>query len=238
MQRLSSRSRRLARREDGATVIELSIVLTLLGIVLASLLSVMYAAQSNLGREISRSDSNDQVRLAVQSMDREVRSGNVLYDPANERYPAGCTGSGCQVSSGMSVRIWTASNSPTRGGDWCVQWRVTSTRELQSRRWIPFWTNANDTTQVTKWRTVATGITNFAEGIAAFSFPGGTPNLLNVKLRANNDPTSAKGSTVEVRQAVSGRNTQFYPTGTHCGATTPDPALANPADGGTKVPPY
>jgi Tfp pilus assembly protein PilW len=235
-----SRKLRSLSAEEGATVIELTTVLSILGIVLAALLSVVYVAQTNLGRQASRSDSNDQVRLAEQSIDREVRSGNVLYDPAAEQYPAGCSGAACVIAPGMSMRVWTASNNPTRGGmDWCGQWRITTNGELQQRRWIPFWTNANDTSQVKPWRTVATGIMNRTNGIAAFYFASGsTGNLLNIKLRANNDASGAKGSTVEVQQSVSGRNTQFYPTGTHCGPATPDPALTNGADGGTRIPPY
>src|SRR5438309_10254956 len=122
-----------AGSDDGMTVIELSTAMLLLGIVVAALLSVMYSAQTNLGREISRSSSNDQVRLAIESLDREVRSGEVLYDPASESYSSG------DVTSGMSLRIFTQSNAPTRSGPRCVQWRITSAGLLQERNWDPNW---------------------------------------------------------------------------------------------------
>jgi type II secretory pathway pseudopilin PulG len=243
MRSLRRLKRRLVR-EDGITLVELMVTIALLSVVVSALLATLNSAQTNLGREMSRSSSNDQLRLAEQSLDREARSGNVLYNPAQEIYAGG------DVAGGYSLRIWTASNNPSRGGttDWCDQWRITSGGQLQERRWVPYWSDANDQTQVTKWRIVATGITNRADSIAAFSFPiGATGNLVIARLRANDDSTvngsgqlvvkAKKGSTVEVQQAISGRNTQFYPTGTHCGAPTPDPSQTNTADG-TKVPPY
>src|SRR5438094_130868 len=122
---------RFLKRDDGMTMIELSISIGLLGIVIAALFATLNSAQTNLGREMSRSDSNDEVRLAAGSLDREVRSGNVLYDPAVENLSSG------DVAPGMSLRIETQSNEPTRGDQaWCDQWRITSTGQLQERRWL------------------------------------------------------------------------------------------------------
>lgn len=229
--RLLCNSLRRCRRDDGITIIELSVTIGLIAIVLVAVLSVLNATQTNMGRELSRSDSNDQLRQAFESLDREVRSGNVLYDPNGESYASG------DVAPGMSLRIYTQTNSPTRGNQaWCVQWRITSSRQLQTRRWIPHWDDSIDQGAVLPWRIVATGITNRVEGIPAFAMGGTSRNLLNVRLRANNDPSSKKGATVEVLEAVSGRNTEFFPASTSCGAQTPDPALVN--TDGTKVPPY
>jgi hypothetical protein len=208
------------------TVIELSVVLALLGLVIASILAVLNSAQSNFQREVSRATSNDQLRLAAESIDREVRSGDVLYDPATENYASG------DVAPGMSLRIYTESNSPSRNGAWCIQWRITTTGKLQERRWISDWSSTSDNSQYISWRTVATGLTNRTENIAAFSRPSGVLNLINIRLRDNNDST--KGVTVEVDQSVSGRNTQFYSASSYCGPATPDPAISGPS----MVPPY
>lgn len=230
MHRLSRKLRTLLRREDGMTLPELMTAVALLSIVVAGSLSLLNGTQTNEARQISRTTSNDSLRLAFESIDREVRSGNVLYDPAAENYSAG------DVTPGMSLRIYTESNAPTRGGTaWCVQWRITSGGVLQERRWVPGWDNAADLAQVTGWRIVASGITNRTEGIAAFTRAGAAENLLNVRLRANDDAT--KGGTVEVQDAVSGRNTQFFPSTRNCGPSVPDPSLVNPKDN-TKVPPY
>jgi hypothetical protein len=214
------------------TIIELSMVVALLGIVVASLLAVMNGAQTNLEREISRSTSNDQVRLAANSIDREVRSGNVLYDPANENYAAG------DVVPGMSMRVYTQSNAPTRGGWWCVQWRITSAGELQSRNWSPQW-QSNPSALVSGWRIVATDVMNRTDNVTAFTRPSpGAVNIVSVILRSNGDPAGRKGSTVEVRQSVTGRNQIFFPPNNHeeCGPQVPDPSLTGV--GGSRVPPY
>jgi hypothetical protein len=207
------------------TVLELSIAGALLAMVLTAVLGVMYGAQGNLDRLISRSESNSQIRLAAESIDREVRSGTVLYDPSSEIYAAG------DIASGMSMRVYTASNSPTRGGSWCVQWRITAAGQLQSRRWTPQWTNASDPSQVSRWRTIATGLTNRTDGITAFALPSAsTRNLVNIHFRVNNDAT--RGSTVEIQESVSGRNSAINANVTSpCGPQTPDPSLPG-------VPPY
>ncbi len=214
------------------TLIELMVATGLLSLVLTSVFAFMNSAQNTASEQISRTSSNDQLRLAFESIDREVRSGNVIYDPAAESYAPG------DIVSGMALRIYTESNAPTRGGiAWCVQWRINSTGVLETRRWVPDWIDAHDTSQVTGWRIVATGLTNRTENIAAFTRVGNAENLLAVRLRENDDPTGKKGATVEVQQAVSGRNTQFFPSTRNCGPATPDPSLVNPKDN-TKVPPY
>jgi type II secretory pathway pseudopilin PulG len=216
------------RRDEGHTILELSTVLSLLGIVLAALLTFLASTQSNLERNISRSDSNDEVRLAIQSLDREVRSGNVLYDPSLEVYAPG------DIASAMSVRVYTQSNGAFK----CVQWRVTSsTAELQRRDWDP-----NTGTLGHDWRTVATGIRNRQSDLrdaggnlvstaekAAFSLP--QTNLLQVHLWSNSDPNAKKSKPVDVKVSVSGRNTIFYSANQLCGPVPPDPSTSN-------IPPY
>ena len=216
--------------DEGYTLIEISLVVALLGVVLTMILAFFTQAQGDLQTEISRTSSNDQVRLAGQTIDREIRSGDVFYDPAAEVYTAG------DVASGMSLRVYSEANAPTRPGPRCVQWRITSAGELQRRSWTTDW-QSNPSTKVSSWRTVATGLRNRTDGIPAFTRT--QANLVNIALRSNDDPSSKKGSTVQVTQAVSGRNTVFFSTstpGSPCGPATPDPALPNSL--GAPVPPY
>jgi type II secretory pathway pseudopilin PulG len=213
------------------TLVELSMVVALLGVVVASILGVLYSAQTNLNREISRSNSNDQIRLAAQELDREIRSGNVLYDPSTENYPTG------DVYPGMSLRVYTQTNYPTRGDERCVQWRITSTGDLQQRSWDPNW-QSSPSTLVYPWRIVASNLTNRTDNVAAFVRPAGTLNVVNITLRANDDPTGKKGSTVQIKEAITARdqlsNTQLAMT---CGPAAPDPN--NPATPPSEpVPPY
>jgi hypothetical protein len=234
--------------DGGFTLVELTVVAGLLVTVLAMLLTVLEGAQTNLGRDISRTTSNDQLRQAVEAIDREVRSGDVLYNPANETYNTGCSTAEfptCgDIAGGMSMRIYTESNSPTRGSANCVQWRITSGGELQQRRWPINWQD-NPSALVVGWHIVATNITNRSDGIAAFVQPtaGGSPvtNLLNIDLRVNQDPTQKKGSTVEVKATLSGRNTLQFPSGQQCGPVPPDPTVTTAPAGAkffTPLPPY
>lgn len=211
--------------EQGWSLVELLFVLALSGVVTAMVAGFLTSSQNTLGRQTARSISNDQIRLAAQSFDREVRSGNVVYNPASESFSAG------DIAPGMSVRVYAQTNGDPR----CVQWRITSTGELQRRSWPAYYNPANPAhvSAVSGWRIVAEHVTNRIESIAAFTRPD--TNLLTIRLRANDDP--AKGSTVEVTQSVSGRNTLRFPTGTAtqvCGPSTPDPSLA----GSGRVPAY
>lgn len=217
------------RREEGTTIIELTLVVGLLGLVIALVLSALYSSQTTLERNISRSSTNDQMRLAVLSLDREVRSGNVLYDPAQESFGPG------DIAPGMSARIYTQSNDQFK----CVQWRITSAGDLERRDWAPQW--QSDPSLVHPWRVIASGIRNRA-GVDG---PGDTrtaftrslqKNLFEVDLWANADPEQRKGKAINVKGSISGRNTIFYTANELCGPAVPNPALTG--NGGSRVPPY
>lgn len=209
------------------TVVELMITLVLVGIGAAAVLTAMEASQSNLERHITRSSSSDEVRLAIQSLDREVRSGNVVYDPSLESYAPG------EITAGHSVRVYTQSNGDFK----CVQWRITSsTNELQRRAWATNW-QSNPSTLVQPWRTVAENV-HQPFGVAAFDRP--QSNILNIDIWTGADPTEKKGKPVEVKASISGRNTIFYSTDASlsqlCGPPVPDPGQTGA--GGSRVPPY
>jgi len=196
--------------DEGWTFVELAVVLGLMGIVAAALIGFLTASQTTFGRQVSRSVSNDELRLAIQSIDREVRSGNVIYDPAGESWST-------EIASGMALRVYSQTNGDPR----CVQWRITADGELQRRSWKS--TDPEGTKS--GWRIVATGIRNREEDppVAAFERPSGQPNILNVQLRTNEGDTDKKGSTVQVDVSISGRNTLFFPTSSACGPASPAP---------------
>jgi Tfp pilus assembly protein PilW len=124
-----ARARRL-RGQAGQTVVELSVTMVILGIVLAVFMGVLVWVQTALGREHTRSDTVDQARLALEALDREIRSGNIL----------------CGVVGDQSLSVYTQSNAVSR---W-VQYRISS-QTLQRRQYSGSWTT---------WRTLATGITS------------------------------------------------------------------------------
>jgi type II secretory pathway pseudopilin PulG len=208
---LCRRALRRVRSEGGITLVEMLISLSLLALVMAIFLPTLFSVQSGFEREADRSSSNDQARLAVEELDREIRSGNVLYDPAlevldqtNDIYP------------GMSLRIYTQTNAVTRNpGNRCVQWRV-SGGELQRRDWATTWkTDGN----VGLWHPVADHIVNQPSPptppvVPVFQIDpdlnkGGRTIIVNIIV--NENPSS--GSDVRITASVTGRNTEYgYPT--------------------------
>jgi len=189
--------------ETGMTLIEVAWTIALLLVVVGIFLSVLASVQSTVARQERRSRANDRVRLAVQQLDREVRSGNVFRDPAAEPTNPGRG----QVGGGMGLRIYTQANADTRGGSRCVQWRIKEGR-LERRDWTTSWRTDG---QVSGWRVVTDGIVN-SVGTPAFDLDSSSTyggRILNVTFVVN---PGAGDSDVVVRVSITGRNTQFgYP---------------------------
>ena len=185
------------------TLIELTVTVAVLSLVVGVFLSVLVSVQNHVAREERRSRANDQVRLAIQQLDREVRSGNVFRDPGVEPNNASLG----QVGGGMGLRIYTQANADTRGGSRCVQWRI-SGGKLQARDWTVSWRTDG---QVSGWRVVAEGIVN-PSGTPAFELDSSSvfgARILNITFVVN---PGAGDSDVVVRASVTGRNTQYgYP---------------------------
>src|SRR5205807_1768052 len=133
MTRLRIAVSRRMREERGFTLVEMTIALMLMLVVTVIFITVMVSVQGAVAKDQGRSVSNDQARLAVEELDREIRSGNVLYDPSLENDP------GNGIYPNMSLRIYTQSNADTRNpGNQCVQWRILND-ELQRRSWGVDW---------------------------------------------------------------------------------------------------
>jgi prepilin-type N-terminal cleavage/methylation domain-containing protein len=206
------------RPEDGFTLVEMVVALMLMSIVLLVFGTVLASVQRVAMKEDALGQSNEQIRLAIQEIDREMRSGNVIYDPGLENAGAGVPGSlasctGCQPY--YTMRIYTQTNANTRtGGDAagfeCVMWMIDSNQQLLARSWPP-----EQPENASGWRIVATGVVNRVNGQHAFSLDpdalkGG--RTLNVVLQANNDITHFPTNTVTVQAAFTGRNTSYgYP---------------------------
>ena len=126
--------RRIRRDEGGMTLVELMVVTMILGIVMLVFMSVFASVESGVVRQNNLSLTLDQARLAIQQLDRELRSGNVLYDPALENNgQASC--SGCVPS--YTLRVYTQSNADTRTTFMCTLWKVDSSEQLLTRQWPP-----------------------------------------------------------------------------------------------------
>jgi prepilin-type N-terminal cleavage/methylation domain-containing protein len=210
--------RRGLRAQEGMTLLELMIAIALLGIVVPILVTTLVSVQTSVGREQDRSLTNDQARLAIEELDKEIRSGNLLYDPKDE------------TPSYMSLRVYTQTNASTRTpGNRCVQWRIVN-GELQRRDWSITWRTDG---VVSPWRVVADHVVNqtVAPAVPAFqldpdpskgyscvancgdSAPGNdryAGRALVVTLVVNQNAES--GNDVRIQSTITGRNTQYgYP---------------------------
>jgi prepilin-type N-terminal cleavage/methylation domain-containing protein len=201
-------TRRLRRDERGMSLPELLIAMSILSIVLLVFGSVLATVQGAVVRQDSLSQTLDQARLALQQLDREMRSGNVLYDPALENG----SGAGAIVSCtgclpGYTLRVYTQTNSNFK----CVLWKIDANQNLMTREWPPLNVSAaND------WRVVATGVVNRTLSEPAWTLDPDTlkgGRTLNVAYAVNNDLTHRATQTVRVASSLTGRNTSYgYPT--------------------------
>lgn len=202
------------RREEGFTLVEIIVFLGMFGGILTILFNALTTTQVSLERQSARAQSNDEVRLAAQAIDREVRSGDLISNPQAEDYSAK------DIVPYYSFRVLSEANVPTRGDKRCVQYRITSGGELQRRSWRPLTDDASD------WRTLATGVRNRVEGVPAFSRP--QTNLLQVTLLANARPgtglISGQVKTVRIDLSVSGRNSVLVEDTNQCGSS-PQPGV-------------
>jgi prepilin-type N-terminal cleavage/methylation domain-containing protein len=217
-----------ARAEEGMTLTELSITMMILGIVLATILSVLFSVQRGFGRQQDRSVNNDQARLAVEELDREIRSGNLLYDPQSAVLSENPTGD----PSGMQLVIYTQTNATTRNpGNRCVQWKITNAAsqtpdQLQRRDW----SSLDPLGSVSPWRVIAEDVVNNdpakngrGAAVPAFTLDHSQSSFgdrnIKVDILVNHNPNS--GRTVEIVDSVTGRNTEFGYPNTVCNTVPP-----------------
>jgi type II secretory pathway pseudopilin PulG len=194
------------------TLVELLVSMSILSIVLLVFLSVLSSVQRGVVAQDTLSRTLDETRLALQQLDRELRSGNVLYDPALENAPAASGGvascSGCLP--GYTLRVYTQTNADTRGTYKCVLWKIDTEQRIMTRQWPP-----SDPSNATGWRIVATGIVNGSLNEPAFTLdpdPLKGGRTLNVLYAVNADLTHRPTQTVRVQASLTGRNTSYgYP---------------------------
>jgi type II secretory pathway component PulJ len=210
------RPRRLLRDDErGTSLIEVSFSMLLLGIVMVMFGALTSSLQNASSREEGRVRRNDEIRLALSQLDREIRSGNVLYDPATES--ADPTG---DIVPGMTLRIYTQADAPNRNpGNQCSQWRITNDT-LQTRRW----SDSDPDGSVTGWWTVASNVVNrsVSPTVDAFTLDGTSSyanRVVNIALLVDRDDDL--GDAQQMKLSLTGRNTQ---NPYRSGVCTPIPA--------------
>jgi prepilin-type N-terminal cleavage/methylation domain-containing protein len=197
---------RFKKDESGMTLVELVVATAMLGVVMTIFGSVLASVQRSVVVNERYSRANDQARLALEQLDRELRSGNVILDPASA-IPT-YTGN---APAYYRLIVYTQSNLPTRGQAVCEIWHITTADELQARRWVP-----GADTWLTSWLTVAEDIVNRSTNTRAFELnadPLKGNRTVDVHLMVNPDYGGSPERTIEIQASLTGRNTSYnYPT--------------------------
>jgi prepilin-type N-terminal cleavage/methylation domain-containing protein len=193
--------RRRLQEERGMTLVELVVAMGILSIVMLVLTTTLSSIQRAVVEEDVRIRLNDQARLAVQSIDRLVRSGNILYNPVNE---AGNDPFG--AATGYMFRIYTqAEQSPSQPAR-CALWLLNDEQELLYRTW-PILQPEN----ATSWQVVAESVVNRDLSQPAFTLDS-AGRTIAVQFYVNPDLEDRPQATQVVRASLTGRNTSFgYP---------------------------
>ena len=212
--------------DEGFSLIELLVSMIVFSIAIAMIYTVLIKVSSKTVGSQQSADAVAQLRAALEDIDKQVRSGNVLYSPANENLPSCYKNTG--LKSGTCMRIFTQTNvgvavggNPSR----CVQWEVLpdgpatagvlpaagTTWSLRTRNWDPNWLTSTD---VTAWRTVSRGLT-----VGGTLDPGTVPlpftlaaasdygsRLLDVKFEVKD---TRDNNTATLQSSLSGRNTTY-----------------------------
>ena len=213
---MAKRTSRLPRVRDerGLTLVELVVAMGILSIVLLVMTTTLTSIQRAVVEEDVRGRLNDQARLALQSIDRLVRSGNILYDPVdesgNDPYDASATG--------YLFRIYTQAEQTENEDPRCAIWLVNDEQQLLYRTWPVL-----DPDAATDWVIVAEGVVNRDLDEPAFTLDS-TGRTISVDFHVNPDLEDRPQATQIVRASLTGRNTSFgYPV--QLCETLPDPLI-------------
>lgn len=204
--------------DAGVTLVEMLVVMMLFAGILTVTFSVLATVQRQTADTMAKSSDAAVVRLGLAQIDRQVRSGNVLYSPAGEVGTAGCTAATVAPSAtpnaGNCMRVYTQSNGVQR----CVQWQLLS-GNLRSRSWSSTWQTDGLTSP---WQTVAYHLVNTA-ATPPFVLQGSATSygsrLVDVRLQVQS--VNVRGPSTQITSSLSGRNTQY---GYDPGVCSPVPA--------------
>ena len=199
--------------ERGMTLVELVVAMAILSIVMLVMTTTLSSIQRAVVEEDVRMRLNDQARLAVQSIDRLVRSGNILYDPVDEsgNDPYG-------AATGYMFRIYTQAEQSAGQSARCAVWLLNDQQQLLYRTWpILEPDNASD------WQVVADSVVNRDLSNPAFTLDA-AGRTIAVNFYINPDLTHRPQATQVVSASLTGRNTSFgYPV--QLCSDLPDPLI-------------
>jgi len=210
-------------RQRGWTLVELIISMTIFTVLVAIVMSILVTVSAQTKDNLARSRAVDQARIGLMQIDRQVRSGNVISDPAAES----TAGSG--VPGYYSLRVYTQ----TDGVFQCVQWRVRYPASsdygvLEYRSWKPSW---QVTGGVQAWRVVARNVvkpTGAFDEADATTWPpffvetsdaetASEAQTIRVTLRVKDPSQRSSSQPGTVTSVLTGRNTVYGYPADSCG---------------------
>ncbi|KQS97205.1 PulJ/GspJ family protein [Cellulomonas sp. Leaf395] len=215
MVELLRRARR--SRDSGMTLVEMLVSMIVFGIAMVMITSATILVMNMANDAQQSAQTVTELRQAVAVIDRQVRSGNVLFSPANETIPSSCQAYG--TSAGSCMRIFTQSN----GSEKCVQWQLlddgsgTSTGTLRMRSWALDYLTSGD---ITPWSVVARDLRT-SSTTAPFTLLGASTPYKERALQLHIvgiDERNGKEQAVDT--TLTGRNTSY---GYDSGQCTPVP---------------
>ena len=196
------------------TLVELVVAMAILSIVMLVMTTTLTSIQRAVVEEDVRGRLNDQARLALQSLDRLVRSGNILYDPVDEsgNDPYDVT------ATGYLFRVYTQAEQTEDEDPRCALWLVNEEQQLMYRTWPVL-----DPAAASDWSIVAEGIVNRDLAEPAFTLDS-AGRTIAVAFHVNPDLEHRPQATQVMQASLTGRNTSFgYPI--QLCATLPDPLI-------------
>jgi hypothetical protein len=150
-----------------------------------------------------RTRLNDQARLALADLDRQVRSGNLLYDPDDE---TGTVEPFDVAASGYMFRVYTQTKFHVTDEPRCALWLIDDQQRLLYRYWP-----VQEPDDASDWRVVAEHIVNREVGVPAFVLDT-SGRTITASLQANTDIEHDPSATQLFSESLTGRNTSFgYP---------------------------
>ena len=189
--------------EEGITLVEVVVATAILGIVMLVFTSTLASMQNAVVAQDVRTRLNDQARLALADIDRQVRSGNLLYDPDDETGTVDPFG---VSAAGYMFRVYTQTKYQPSDEPRCALWLVDGQQRLLYRYWPVL-----DPNQASDWRVVAEHIVNRETGTPAFVLDA-SGRTLTASIQANANIDADPTATQDFESALTGRNTSFgYP---------------------------
>jgi hypothetical protein len=200
------------------------------GILISITFGILIQIMNQSKDTIARTHALEQAQLGIAQIDRQVRSGNVIFDPENEN----------KLTSGVdpfySMRIYTQVDELPK----CAQWRVIQVGgntfgDLEYRTWppgvpssaTPWSTVAHDLVQVDVHPTFSTDIVKDDPStwppfwVDSESTGGTEAQLIRVTLRLKDPEQRADTEPISVTTVITGRNTVFGYPASSCSQAPP-----------------